>query len=303
MYRVVSISLLLGLTLVATSCMSLTPVGAPTQVSQSYDLPKDLDANAVIHAVQQSFTQALSTAPRIVEGAVPNPLPARPLRFTLHSRTAHLDHLGSVLIPSVTCPQHLAVISAWPENPDSLGNVHHYTACIQPYAEGYRVTIIVSTPHVQHPLRNELTGQDDDAPVSRIAKILLTEISLVGGHAASALEPVISHAHATGRDPFQGHQTHHAHQENPLPPERHSAALRPLHAPAALPLVCLAPKDHAAMLQSQPGGGKVIGTVEMGSVMAVAEPLDTSYFKVEMERGSAGWISRSEVTRLPCPVG
>jgi hypothetical protein len=294
-YRVVSVALLLALPFVATSCLSLATVDAPTQVSRSYDLPKDLDPNAVIHAVEQSFTHALSTAPRTVEGAVPSPLPARPLPFTLNSRTASLDHLGSVLIPSVTCPQHLAVISAWPENPDSLGKVHHYTACIQPYAEGYRVTIIVSTPHVQHSLRNELTGEDDDVPVSRIAKILLTEISLVQGQVTSALEPAIFHA--TGRDAVR------AHQENALLPARHSAALRPLHAPAAIPLVCLAPKDHAAMLQSQPGGGKVLGTVEMGSVMAVDEPLDTSYFKVETARGSAGWISRSEVTRLPCPVG
>jgi hypothetical protein len=290
-YRVASIALLLALPLVATSCLSLATVDAPTQVSRSYDLPKDLDPNAVIHAVEQSFTHALAIAPRTVEGAVPSPLPTRPLPVTLNTRTARLDHLGSVLIPSVPCPQHLATISAWPANPDGLGNVYHYTACIQPYAEGYRVTIIISTPHG----RNELIGEDDDAPVSRIAKVLLTEISLVQSHVASALEPVTFHA--TGRDAVR------AHQENALLPERHSAALRPLHAPAAIPLVCLAPKDHAATLQSQPGGGKVIGTMEMGSVTAVDEPLDTSYFKVETERGSAGWISRSEVTRLPCPVG
>jgi hypothetical protein len=290
-YRVASITLLLALPFVATSCLSLAMVDAPTQVSRSYDLPKDLDPNAVIHAVEQSFTHALSIAPRTVEGAVPSPLPARPLPFTLNTRTASLDHLGSILIPSVTCPQHLATISAWPANPDSLGNVYHYTACIQPYAEGYRVTIIISTPHGG----SELTGEDDDATASRIAKVLLTEVSLVQSHVASALEPAIFHA--TGRDVVR------APQENALPPERHSAALRPLHASAAIPLVCLAPKDHAAMLQSQPGGGKVIGTMEMGSVTAVDEPLDTSYFKVETERGSAGWISRSEVTRLPCPVG
>jgi hypothetical protein len=294
-YRVASIVLLLALPLVATSCLSLAGGDAPTHVSHFYDVPKDLDANAVIQAVEHSFTQALSTAPRIVEGAVPNPLPDRPLPFTLNSRTASLDHLGSVLIPSVTCPQHLATISAWPANPDSLGRVYHYTACIQPYAEGYRVTIIVSIPYVQHPFLSESTRKEDDTPVSRIAKVLLTEISLVQGHVASTIEPAISHA--PGQDAVQ------THQEHALLSERHSAAVRPLHAPAAMPLVCLAPKNHAATLQSQPGGGRVIGTVEMGSVMAVAEPLDTSYFKVETERGSAGWISRSEVTRLPCPVG
>ena len=294
MHKVTSIALL-GLTLVATSCMSLTAVSSPTHMSQSYNLPKDLDANAVIQSVEQSFMQVLSTAPRIVEGAVPSPLPARPLRLTLDSRTARLDHLGSVLIPNVACPQYLAVISAWPANLDSRGSVHHYTACIQPYAEGYRVTIIVSTPYVQHPFLSEPIAEDDNALVSRMAKVLLTEASLAQSHVAAALEPAISHA--TEQDAFR------AHHENVLPPKRHSAALRPLHAPAATPLVCLAPKDHAAMLQSRPGGGRVIGTVEMGSVMAVAESLDTSYFKVETERGSAGWISRSDVTRLPCPVG
>ena len=294
MNKVASIALLLGFTFVATSCMSLVKASAPTQTSQSYDLPKDLDANEVIHAVERSFAQALLTTPRTVEGAIPTPLPARPLRFTLHSRAAYLDHLGSVLIPSVTCPQHLAVISAWPENPDGRKDFHHYTACIQPYAEGYRVTIISSTPYALHPFQSEPSGEDE-APVSHIAQVLLTEISLMRDHGASGQEPLASHT--TERELFQ------AHRENALLPEHHSAALRPQHAPAALPLVCLAPKDHAAMLQSQPGGGRVLGTVEMGSVLAVAEPLDTSYFKVETERGSAGWISRSEVTRLPCPVG
>ena len=297
MYKVASIALLLGSTLVATSCMSLAKVSVPTQLSRSYDLPKDLDASEVIHAVERSLAQTLATAPRTVEGAIPSPLPTRPPRFTLNSRAAYLDHLGSVLIPSVTCPQHLAVISAWPENTDSRRNLHHYTACIQPYAEGYRVTIISTAPYAQDPLRSEPNGEDNEAPVSRIAKVLLAEISLLQDHAGLTQEPAVSHAHVAARDMSR------AHHENGLLPEHHAAALRPLQAAAALPLVCLAPKDHAAMLQSQPGGGRVLGTVEMGSVLAVAEPLDTSYFKVETERGSAGWISRSEVTRLPCPVG
>jgi hypothetical protein len=213
----------------------------------------------------------------------------------VESRTIHLDHLGSVHIPSVTCPQHLAVISAWPAHPDDIGHVHHYSACIQPYAEGYRVTIIVSTPRRQHSFQSKSREEDDFAPASPIAQALLSEIGQTRGHAEPEVEPAVSHA--TGRFGFL------AHEENALLREHRSATLRPLEARTALPLVCLAPKDHAATLQSQPGGGRVVGTVEMGSVLAVAEPLDTSYFKVETERGSAGWVSRSEVTRLPCPVG
>jgi len=294
MHKMASITLLLGLAFAATSCMSLATVSAPTQMSQFYDLPKDLDPNEVIHAVERSFAHVLLTAPRTMEGAIPNPLPVRPLQFTQHARAVYLDHLGSVLIPSVTCPQHLAVISAWPEHPDDRQSFYHYTACIQPYAEGYRVTIISNTPYAPHPFQSEPSGEDDTAPIARIANVLLTEIGSTQDHGVLGQEPGISH---TGQDTFQ------VHHENVLLPERHAAALGPLNVPATLPLVCLAPKNHAAMLQSQPGGGRVLGTVEMGSVLAVAEPLDASYFKVETARGSAGWISRSEVTRLPCPVG
>ncbi len=294
MHQVASITLLLGLSLIAASCTSLAAFSDPMQVSQSYDLPNDLDPNAVIHVVERSFAQVLLAAPRIVEGAMPSPLPARPLRFTLNARTTYLDHLGSVLIPSVTCPQHLAVISAWPAHSDDIGTVHHYTACIQPYAEGYRVTIIVSTPRVQHPLRSEPKGEYF-APVSHIAQALFEEITLTRVPSLPVSPSHIAHA--------SGGVASLEKEDTALVRERSSPAFRPQRALAALPLVCLAPKDHAAILQSQPGGGKVVGTVEVGSILAVAEPLDTSYFKVESERGPAGWVSGSEVTRLPCPVG
>jgi hypothetical protein len=293
--QVASITLLLGLSLIMASCMSMAAFDGAMQVSQSYDLPNTVDANDVVHAVERSFAHVLLTAPRIVEGALPTPLPDRPPRFTLDSRAIYLDRLGSVLLPTVNCPQNLAVISGRPAHEDSIGQVDQYTACIQPYAGGYRVTIIVSAPRVQHQLRSKPKGEDDFTPVSHIAQALFEEISWM--RVASVPDPASNTAHATGGVASL------EKDDKALLGKRSSPSFRPQKALAALPLVCLAPKDHAAILQSQPGGGKVVGTVELGAILAVAEPLDTSYFKVESERGPAGWISRSEVERLPCPVG
>jgi hypothetical protein len=290
--RVMLIPLLLGL-LFTASCGSLATLTEPMPPqAQSYDLPKELDATAVIHAVERSFAEVLLTAPRTVEGAVPSPLPVRPHHFAVNARTISLDRLGNVLIPTVACPQHLAVISAWPMHLDGFGNVRQYTACIQPYAEGYRVTIIVSAPRIDDPLQRETKEDIDFARIGKIVKTLQSEISLVKNPVASRVAPGVSPA--TGGVAFPKPETLSEHR---------APALRPQHA-SALPLVCLAPKGgHAANLQSHPGGGRVVGTVVAGSILAVAEPLDTAYFKVETERGAAGWVSRSEVTRLSCPIG
>jgi hypothetical protein len=294
MSHIASIALLLGQVLMMTSCMSMATFDGPMPVSQSYDLPKTVDANDVVHAVERSFAHVLLTAPRIVEGAFPTPLPDRPPRFTVESRAVYLDKMGSVLLPTVNCPQNLAIISGRPAHDGNIGPVDQYTACIQPYADGYRVTIIVSAPPVQHQFQSKPKGKDDFTPVSHIAQALLEEISWV--RVASVPDPASNTVHATRGVPSL------EKDDKALMRERRSPAFRPQSA-VALPLVCLAPKDHAAILQSQPGGGKVVGTVELGSILAVAEPLDTSYFKVESERGPARWISRSEVERLPCPVG
>ncbi len=64
--KIASITVLLGLSLMTTSCMSMTAFDGPMQVSQSYDLPNTVDANDVLHAVERSFAHFLLTGPRFV---------------------------------------------------------------------------------------------------------------------------------------------------------------------------------------------------------------------------------------------
>ena len=72
---------------------------------------------------------------------------------------------------------------------------------------------------------------------------------------------------------------------------------------AALPLVCLAASKASAPIRSERGGGRIVGELEPGSVVAVMEPADPSYFWVHTEEQQTGWVDHVDVKRLRCPVG
>ena len=85
--------------------------------------------------------------------------------------------------------------------------------------------------------------------------------------------------------------------------EEHAEEMQNEHtAAAALPLVCLAPRA-SAPIRSQRGAGKIVGMLEPGSVVAVMEPADPSYFWVNTEERHTGWVDQGDVKRLRCPVG
>jgi hypothetical protein len=74
-------------------------------------------------------------------------------------------------------------------------------------------------------------------------------------------------------------------------------------AASASPLVCLAASKTSAPIRSERGGGRIVGELEPGSVVAVMEPADPSYFWVHTEEQHTGWVDHVDVKRLRCPVG
>ncbi|MDF0644768.1 MAG: hypothetical protein P0111_12095 [Nitrospira sp.] len=296
----------LFMTLFVTGCAS-TPGTTPRAVlSQSYDLPATLEANAVIRAVERAFARTLAKSPRIAEGSVPSPLPAKPAPFTIENRQVRLDRLGVVNVPQVNCPESMAVVHALATEAGGSSGLGKYTACIQLYAEGYRIALIAAGMGLErHDRYDGVVGPMESEPKSgaalllRLAQALREQISEV----RPVDEPRASES--TGRadrKPATGEQV----ASLALPVER-SAATSSVHreedAVSTLPLVCLAPRHEAAPVRSARGDGHVITMFDAGSVMAVAEPVDAAYFRVETEAGLAGWVNHADVRRLPCPVG
>lgn len=290
--------LMLSLGLLTTGCATLAgpPEGASVAF-QSYDLPGTLDSNAVIQAVARAFTQALGTQPRVREGSVPPRLPAEPARFSVKQHSLRLPRLGVAWIPRVVCPQYMAVVEAVVADAGEGFTPHRYTGCIQAYAGRYSVQLVDGRMALEGRSSDRLPASSD--ALSRIGRSILEQV------AGARLRE-------RGRQPAASED-----REQPTTPTATSlqaaSGERPLSVTTTTdgpnssvpssPLVCLAPRHESATVRAQPGAGPVVAVLVADSLTAVAEPVDASYVRVETEQGVAGWVNRSDVRRLPCPIG
>jgi hypothetical protein len=298
MLRLLSLShvvLALAMSLFITGCASIQEVRPHPVVSQSYDLPGTLEANAVIRAVEQAFVRTLAMQPRILEGGVPSPLPARPAHFKVENRLVYLDRLGMISIPEVICPESMAIVRASAAGLSETSGPHSYVGCIQAYAGAYRIHIIDSVLTVlEH--HNSLTGsvgtepESHQDPLSRLVRALLEQVSdarlVTEFLPAETVIPVSQVAIRSSTD-----------QKTVIGKRVAQDAV------STLPLVCLGPRYESAPVRAARGEGHVITMLDRGSIKAVAEPVDPSYFLVELDEGMAGWVNGSDVRRLPCPIG
>ncbi|MGH7233225.1 MAG: hypothetical protein ACREJU_17980 [Nitrospiraceae bacterium] len=305
----VALALLLGF--LAGGCTSVPDTANRLVAVQSYDLPGTLNADAVIGVVERSFARALVAPPRVIEGSVPSPLPSLPAPFTWETRRVRLDRLGIVSIPRIGCPRHMAIIHGFASIPADDNALHSVTGCIQLYTGGYRVQIIeniVAQRQDREPIGAGLRHDAVNDVVTRIARMLVEQVSEARlAHASVVQESDLSSLQRSATASFD---------QELLP--RHVAASVPTPSDPPIvdrgshpdgdgwqvfPLVCLAPKRESALIRSQPEGGRVVKILDPGSILAVPEPIDSNFFHVRTAGGSSGWVNRSDVRRLPCPIG
>lgn len=308
------ISFVLCLGLLMTGCASVSRTEISSVALRSYDLPVNLDSNAVLHAVKSSFSQVLESAPRIIEGSVPSPLPAMPAHFAVEHRRVYLDRLGVVDVPQVVCPESIALLYGLAAPTQERPNLHTYAGCIQLYAGGYRVHIVASTlgSEDQESLMSRLgtgskPGNSDEDIVLRIAQALVGQISearlVDASHSQGVMVHVTQPPVAASRPPASASRVE-ARSSSNLLKESTVGGSEPREEGAlpGSPWVCLAPRRESITVRSQPGG-EVVGMLHSGSVLTAAEPVQLSYFRIETEEGPIGWVSRADVKRLPCPIG
>jgi len=311
------IPLTLCVALLSGGCVSIlatSPVaGDSPVVVQSYDLPDTMDVNTVIHAVEQAFTQTLATRPWIVEGSVLSPLPASPTPFTVGERRVHFERLGVATIHEVECPGSLASVRAWVAGRSESLTLHRYTGCIQLYAGAYRIHLIDSSLVLKR--SHDLTGSAESwlkphsSLLPRLAQAFLDQVT-------EARE--VTNSHTPDLIPAD-QKTHEKVSVGPYSSTREQVPAvsavsensaggsfmrgRSQDVVTSSPLVCLAPRHEAAAVRTQHGAGQVVQVLGQGSMMVVAESVDAAFFPVETAEGLAGWVNRSDVRRLLCPIG
>lgn len=306
-------SLILFWALLSGGCAAIPVSGESPVVVQSYDLPDSLEVNTVIHAVELAFTHTLGTTPWIVEGSVPSPLPSRPAPFTVGERRVHFERLGVATIHEVGCPGSLASVHAWKSDRSESSTLHRYTGCIQLYAGAYRVQLIDSRLILKR--SHGLTESAETRPKSYP--------NLLPRLAQAFIEQVTEAREVTSSDTgelFASHrQVHEKTIMVPDPSDRELASFVPmlpedseagssmrnlvLDAVTTFPLVCLAPRHETAVVRKQIGAGQVIQVLEKGSLTVGAESVESAHFHVKTAEGLEGWVNRSDVRRLPCPIG
>lgn len=307
--------LLTSLGLCLSACASL-PADRPSNVPiqfESYDIPQSHSPNAVIGAVEEAFRAVLGAPVRLTEGSVPALVPNEPAGFLVETQEVVLEGLGQVWIPRVVCPDGMATLHAFDH--EQAGGSHvtsRVTACIQAHTGGYRIHVIRSPlvpgagPSLAEPSPMPL-GEDAN-PLSRIRLVLLDQVGdleLVGGEkerdfvwASSSTEI------ASSQDMVSGPKRSEANLPGPATGASGpgTSATRDRAPFSVTPLVCLTPVRDKALVRSVPGGGHVLSEILPGTVLAVEEPLESGYVLVAPVGGPVGWVSRSEVKRLPCPV-
>ena len=306
-------SLILFLALLSGGCAAISVSGESPVVVQSYDLPDSLEVNTVIHAVELAFNHTLGTTPWIVEGSVPSPLPSRPAPFTVGERRVHFERLGVATIHEVGCPGSLASVHSWKPDRSQSSTLHRYTGCIQLYAGAYRVQLIDSRLILKR--SHGLTESAETRPKSYP--------NLLPRLAQAFIEQVTEAREVTSSDTGELFASHRQIHEKtimvPDPSDRELAPFVPmlpenseagssmgnlvLDAVTTFPLVCLAPRHETAVVRKQIGAGQVIQVLEKGSLTVGAESVESAHFHVKTAEGLEGWVNRSDVRRLPCPIG
>ncbi|BFU96069.1 MAG: hypothetical protein NTNFB02_27910 [Nitrospira sp.] len=295
-------ALLLGFATLVAGCASWrSPVESdvPPAALKAYDLPGDVDPNAMIRVLQDSFLRVLKAPPTVTEGAMPTPVPLVPSGVLVESRVLTLHRLGAVNFPHVICPHSLAMIEGLRGVSQT---VYRFTACIQPYRDGYRVHLI----ETRAALADEGLTQSRTVPASdllvdlaeSVMKALpLTQaaLSLHGEATAESARPLraIRDADRDSIDPAKQTPTRETFESHEIG----------YHVEAISPLVCHVPERSGVVIRSSPGEGPVVGT--LGSEFALGEhtPLDGAFLRIHTEQGLAGWVQKSDLRWSPCPVG
>lgn len=306
--------LILLCSLLIHACTTVPDARPPIVNSASYDFDDTIDSQIIIQAVEHTFRQVLHTTPRVIEGELPSRLPSKPMGVYIQDRHFDLERLGTVSVAEVVCPDSLATIQAWvPAHPVSRG-LHRYTGCIQPYAGAYRVNLVenltaiavtdaeakvapVGTEHpsnLLHELTRTLMDQVRERP-SRTATDLTRPVALnSGGPLKNVKDP--ASMKTGGRAPLLASLPDRPFNNAPAAPLEENLI-------ASAPLVCLTPRHGAALVRSEQGAGVVLQILDRRALVAVPEPVNAGYFLVRTSEEQAGWLSREDVRRMPCPIG
>lgn len=295
-------ALLLGFANLVTGCAPLT---SPLETdilpatSKAYDLPSNVDPTVITRVLEDSFLRVLKAPPTVTEGAMPTSIPLAPSGFLVEHKVLTLDRLGAVRFPHVVCPHSLAMIEGLHGGSPT---VYRYSACLQPYRDGYRVYLVETRATLSHDGPTPSPSVSDSDLLTHLADSVIEGLPLASaasafhGAAATESEKELREVRTVARDSIDSARqapalgTLQSHETEPK-------------VEAISPLVCLGLERNEVVVRASPGEGRVIGTLTAELALGENTPLDGTYVRIRTEQGLAGWARRSELHWSSCPIG
>ena len=271
----------IGAALVLSGCAMSASSSARSTItaSQSYEMPLDIDVKSVVDFLEATSVRALS-GPVIVEEGVASFLSEDTIYpVTLQEKITALEGLGEVAIPAVSCPGALVAIHKFIESERGLRLV---AGCVTIGASATRIDLLdVTTGYIAEPTHSTLSANAMAcSPILRIGAAFVKQFP--GFHLIDTPEIPIRRRVNRGLD---------------------GAFVSPNIPHRAMPLICFAPNAKGIPIRDNPGDEAVVGTLDFEMIVQVEDPSTYSFLHITTREGQAGWVKRTDIRWLPCPVG
>ena len=287
MLVVIALLLLPGCAITASS-----PGRSTIIASLSYELPLHADVKSVVDVLEASSARALKE-PVTVDAGVGSFVSGDAIdSVILLEKITALEGLGEVAIPSISCPRALTTIHKLIAIEKGLRLV---AGCVTVGPSATRVDLLdVMTGHTSWPMHS--TSSHDAAAASPISHI---GAAFVDRFPAIRL---ISTPDIPIRRVNRGLDAETVTQNIPRIMGATTSGNMTTVAAKTAALVCYAPNAKGVSVRDNPDSDTVVGTLDSELIVQEEDPSTYLFLHITTREGRAGWVKRTDVRWIPCPI-
>jgi hypothetical protein len=287
MLVVIALLLLPGCAITAPSSGRSTII-----TSVSYELPLHADVKSVVDVLEASSASALK-GPVTVDAGVASFLSGDAIHSViLLEKITALEGLGEVAIPSISCPRALTTIHKLIEIEKGLRLV---AGCVTVGASATRIDLL----DVMTGQTSWLTHSTSSHDVVTSSPILHIGAAFVDRFPAIRL---ISTPDIPIRRVNRGLDAETVTSNIPRLMAPTTAGAMTTAAGKTTALVCYAPNAKGVSVRDNPESDTIVGTLDSELIVQEEDPSTYLFLHITTREGRAGWVKRTDVRWIPCPI-
>ena len=287
MLVVIALLLLPGCAITASS-----PGRSTIIASLSYELPLHADVKSVVDVLEASSARALKE-PVTVDAGVGSFVSGDAIdSVILLEKITALEGLGEVAIPSISCPRALTTIHKLIAIEKGLRLV---AGCVTVGPSATRIDLLdVTTGHTSWPTHS--TSSHDAArssPISHIGAAFVDRFPAIR---------LVSTPDIPIRRVNRGLDAETVTQNIPRIMGATTSGNMTTVAAKTAALVCYAPNAKGVSVRDNPDSDTVVGTLDSELIVQEEDPSTYLFLHITTREGRAGWVKRTDVRWILCPI-